>query len=73
MNRESRYAVEEGVLYHVTQRFCEATRSGWPLGPEDFVRNLEQRAGRRLHPLPPGHAKRKRMNRGWLKRAVGSH
>ena len=36
------------------QRIREATRCGWPLGSETFVKELEQAAGRRLHPLPPG-------------------
>jgi hypothetical protein len=44
LNRESRYAVVKGVSYHVAQRFREATRFGCPLGSEDFVGDLEQRA-----------------------------
>jgi hypothetical protein len=42
----------------MAQRLREATRSGWPLGSEDFVCDLEQRAQRRLHPLPPGRPKK---------------
>jgi hypothetical protein len=36
----------------MAQRIREAARCGWPLGSEAFVHELEQRAGRRLHPLP---------------------
>ena len=41
----------------MAQRIRESTRCGWPLGSESFVRDLEQRAGRRLHRLPPGRPK----------------
>jgi putative transposase len=41
----------------MAQRIREATRCGWPLGSESFVKHLEQSAGRRLHPLPPGRPK----------------
>jgi hypothetical protein len=41
----------------MAQRIREATRGGWPLGSEAFVHELEQLAGRRLHPLPPGRPK----------------
>jgi putative transposase len=36
------------------QRIREATHCGRPLGWESFVQELEQIAGRRLRPLPPG-------------------
>ena len=32
----------------------EATFSGLPFGDERFVKQVEERLGRRLHPLPPG-------------------
>jgi len=41
----------------MAQRIRESTRCGWPLGSESFIRDLEQRAQRRLHPLPPGRPK----------------
>ena len=41
----------------MAQRIREATRCGWPLGSESFIKELEQSAGRRLHPLPPGRPK----------------
>ena len=42
------------------QRIREATRCGWPLGSAAFVRDLEQRAQRRLHPLPSGRPKKEK-------------
>ncbi len=39
------------------QRIRDATRCGWPLGSTAFVKELEERAGRRLHPLPAGRPK----------------
>jgi putative transposase len=37
----------------------QATRRGRPLGPDDFVREIETKVGRRLCPFPVGRPKRK--------------
>ena len=42
------------------RRIQEASRRGRPLGSGDFVRHLEDRAGRPLQPLPVGRPKKNR-------------
>jgi hypothetical protein len=41
------------------QRLGEASRRGRPLGSEDFAKELERRAGRKLRPLPVGRPRKK--------------
>ncbi len=48
----------------LAERLREATIRGQPLGGEEFVSELEQKARRRIRPLPPGRPRKKREVNG---------
>ncbi len=41
------------------ERIREASKRGRPLGSEAFIKNLEEQAGRKLRPNPPGRPRKK--------------
>lgn len=55
-SREAAYRsiVESGLAPEQVANFTNATLKGWALGDEHFVRDLEQRAGRRVVRRRPG-------------------